>query len=147
MKFDIETAQNLLEKWKKILRLQDWDIRLMLIEKPWKKTGDIKIDEDDKKAILLLNQNNPKQENIEEVVIHELVHLRLWSLDQMVEQFITMIFGTDTADPKHDFAYTTFMTTLESTTENLTKSFLELGGENKTLSFGRILEKVRDELK
>jgi hypothetical protein len=32
-----EALQTLLEKWQKILRLQDWDIQLQLVETPWRK--------------------------------------------------------------------------------------------------------------
>ena len=49
----------LLEKWKNLLRLKDWDIKLELVNNEWHKTGDIKIDDDDKKAILLIIHSNP----------------------------------------------------------------------------------------
>ena len=42
-----------------------------------------------KKAILLLNGANPKQENLEEVIVHELLHLKLYPLDQVTESLIT----------------------------------------------------------
>ena len=84
--------------------------------------------------------------NVEEVIIHELVHLRLWKLDLIIEHLIRSVFGEDETDPKFDFAYTQYMITTESITENLTKSFLSLGGENKELSFGRIMEEVKKEL-
>ena len=59
----------LFEKYIKKLRITPaWDVRLEWIEDPsWKKTGDFKIDCDDRKAILMLNAVNPTQENIEEV--------------------------------------------------------------------------------
>ena len=78
--FDFDQIQAHLNKWQSILRLKDWDIKLELVNKEWRKTGDVKIDEDDKTAILLINNFNPKQTNIEEVVIHELLHTRnLWA--------------------------------------------------------------------
>ena len=59
-----EEVQALFDKWVKKLRLVPaWDIRLEWVEDPaWRKTGDFKIDCDDKKAIILLNGVNPKQE-------------------------------------------------------------------------------------
>lgn len=47
----------LLDKYCKKLRITPgWDVKLKLVEDAsWAKTGDIKIDCDDKKAILLMN--------------------------------------------------------------------------------------------
>ena len=51
----------LFEKWCKKLRIvPDWDVKLELVRDPeWKKTGDFKIDCDDKKAILRLARVEP----------------------------------------------------------------------------------------
>ena len=132
-----EEVQALFDKWVKKLRLVPaWDIRLQWVEDPaWRKTGDFKIDCDDKKAIILLNGVNPKQENMEEVLVHELMHLKLYPLDQVTEALITSNFPEGT--PGYNFAYHGFFTTLEQTVEELTKCFLLEFGENKDLSFGR----------
>ena len=109
----------LFDKWCKKLRLNpDWDIRLQLVDDPsWKKTGDFQVDCDDKKAILLLNWTHPKQENLEEVIIHELMHLKMYPLDQVTESLITSIWPEDS--PAQSFAYTQFFTALEQTVEEL----------------------------
>lgn len=146
MRFNEEDIKNYLEKWQDTLRLRDWDIRYEVVNTEWRKTGDIKIDADDKKAILLINNYNPKQTNLEALIIHELLHLKLWGMDQMIEGLIYKVFGQDENDPKFNFAYSQFMTLLESTVEDLSKSFLQLGGENKEISFGRIQEQVDEEL-
>ena len=127
----------LFDKWCKKLRLNpDWDIRLQLVDDPsWKKTGDFQVDCDDKKAILLLNWTHPKQENLEEVIIHELMHLKMYPLDQVTESLITSIWPEDS--PAQSFAYTKFFTALEQTVEELTKCFLLEFGSNRALSFGR----------
>jgi len=143
----IETLQHYLSKWQDIMRLRDWDIRLTTVNTEWRKTGDIKIDADDKKAVLMINAANPKSENLEEVVIHELLHLKLWAMDQMLEQLLISVFGDDETDQKHEFAHGQFMTLLESTVEDLTKAFLSTAGENKELSFGRIQQSVDAELR
>ena len=44
-----------LDKWQNILRLRDWDIKLELVTKEWRKSGDVKIDQANKAAILLIN--------------------------------------------------------------------------------------------
>lgn len=141
-----ELLQQHITKWQDILRLRDWDIRLTIVNVEWRKTGDIKIDADDKKAVIMVNGVNPKQENLEEVIIHELLHLKLWGMDQMLEQLLFNVFGQDENDPKHDFAHTQFMTLLELTVEDLTKGFLTVGGSSKELSFGRVQKLVNEEL-
>jgi len=133
-----------LTKWQKNLRLQDWDIKLVLVEKEWRKTGDIKIDADDRVAVLMVNVFNPKQTNLEQLIIHELLHLKLWGLDQMIESLINVVYDEG---GKKDFTYAQFMATLESTTNDLAKSFLEQGGEDKEISFGRLNAQIENELK
>ncbi|MCW5197890.1 hypothetical protein F1Z41_02765 [Clostridium perfringens] len=147
MSFDENLIEKYLRKWQERLRLKDWDIKLQLINQEWNKTGDIKIDMTDKKAIVMINNYNPKENNLEPVIIHELLHLKLWGMDQMIEQLMYLVFGKDENDPKFDFAYTQFMNTLESTVEDLSKSFLTLDGEDKKFSFERVQKQVDDELK
>lgn len=134
---DIVEIQRLFDKWCRKLRIVPcWDVLLEFVDDPqWRKTGDIKIDCDDKKAILMLNAANPKQEILEEVIIHELLHLKMYPLDQVTESLIVSNFEEGT--PQRDFAYYQFFTALEQTVEELTKCYLLEFGENKELSFGR----------
>ncbi len=143
----VTTLSELISKWQTILRLRDWDIKLQLVTTPWRKTGDIKIDAHDKKAILLVNVNKLEAENLEEIIIHELLHLSLWGLDQMLESLLTSVFGTNSEDPKYQFAYVQFMDKLEPTVEDLTKAFMDLGADHKTLSFKRVETLLQAELK
>ena len=127
----------LFEKYIKKLRITPaWDIRLELVEDPaWPKTGDFKIDCDDRKAILLINVINPTQENLEEVIVHELMHIKMYPLDQVTESIITNCF--EEGSLASNFAYQQFFTTLEQTVEELAKCFLLEFGENKEFSYGR----------
>ena len=53
---------------KKLRIVPAWDVKLEFVEDPsWRKTGDFKVDCEDKKAVFLLNTVNPKQENLEAV--------------------------------------------------------------------------------
>ncbi len=124
-------------KWTEKLRIKNnFDVRLECIDdNAWHKTGDLKIDTDDKKVLLQLNTANPKHENLEEVIVHELMHLKLWPLDQLMETMIDAHYEKGTK--AYDFAYAQFMTTLEQTTAELTKMFLLEFGENRNLSYGR----------
>ena len=111
-------------------------MKLEFVEDPaWRKTGDFKIDCDDKKAVLMLNVSNPKQENMEEVIVHELMHLKMYPLDQVTESLIINTFEEGSA--ASNFAYQQFFTALEQTVEELTKCFLLEFGDEKELSFGR----------
>lgn len=137
MAFDRGECQRLFEKYCKKLRIVPaWDVKLEFVEDPeWPKTGDFKIDCTDRKAILLLNTDNPKQDSAEEVIVHELMHLKMYPLDQVTESLITSHFQEGT--PQWHFAYTQFFTTLEITVEELTKCFLLEFGENREISYGR----------
>ena len=137
MKYSEEELILLFEKYCKKLRITPpWDIRLEFVDDVnWRKTGDFKIDCTDQKAILLLNIANPKQENLEEVIVHELMHIKMYPLDQVTESLITSNFEEGT--PGYNLAYTQFFSTLEQTVEELTKCFLFEFGDNKELSYGR----------
>ena len=134
---DKTLAQSLFDKYCKKLRLTpSWDVRLEFVDDPsWSKTGDFKIDCDDRKAILMLNAVNPKQENIEEVIIHELMHIKMYPLDQVTESLILSTFPEES--PAQDFSYRQFYNALEQSVEELAKCFLLEFGDNKDFSYGR----------
>lgn len=132
-----EQLTAIFDKYIKKLRITPaWDVKLQFVEDiSWKKTGDFKIDCDDQKAILLLNVLNPTQENLEEVIVHELMHIKMYPLDQVTESLIVSNFEEDS--PASNFAYQQFFNALEQTVEELTKCFLFEFGDNKDLSYGR----------
>ena len=134
---DNEKITRLFEKYCGKLRITPgWDVKLELIDgMDRKKTGDFKIDCDDRKAILMLNVKNPTQENIEEVIVHELMHIKMYPLDQVTESLIQSNFEEGT--PEYEFAYRQFFTTLEQTVEELAKCFLLEYGEDRSFSYGR----------
>lgn len=140
-----EEIEEHLNRWQDILRLRDWDIVIRIVKTQWRKSGDIKIDLDDKKAVLLVN-HTPKCENLEELVIHELLHVKLYGMCQMIEDLLSTVFGEKEDDPKREFACTQFMMLLESTVEDLTKGYLAAAGSQQALSFGRLREAIDEEL-
>jgi predicted aminopeptidase len=146
MNLNIADMQKYLNKWQAILRLQDWDIKMQTVDQDWRKSGDIKIDIYDKTAILLINIFNPKQTNLEELIIHELLHLKLYGMDQTLEKYLNAIYGEESGDSKRDIAYGDFMALLESTVNDLAKSFLIQSGDDKEISFGRLQTEVNKEL-
>jgi len=135
---DKQFLESRFEFWVSQLRLNNqWDIALELItDEMFKKTGDFKVDPDDKKAIIMLNAKNPHNLNLEEVIIHELLHLKLYPLDQITESLIESHYTEGTNE--HTFVYTQFMTALEQTVEELAKCYLLKHGEDKQFSYGRV---------
>lgn len=140
-----DEARDILARWQPLLRLADWDIDLRLVTGTWRKGGDIKVDLDDQKAVLLLNDQK-NGENLEETIVHELVHLRLYALDQMLVQLLDAVFGANADEPRRAFAETRFMTLLESTTEDLAKALLAASGSPAPLSFERLRAEVEQEI-
>jgi hypothetical protein len=128
-----------LKKWQDILRLREWDILVKIVKTKWRESGDVKVDLEDKRAVLLINQT-PKCESLEELeelVVHELLHLKLYGIDQMVEELLPLVYGKKESS-KRDFAQTQFMVLLEPTVEDLTKGHLAMVGNQKNLSFSRL---------
>ncbi len=127
----------LFDKWINILRIKNnWDIKLELVKDiDFKKTGDIKIDIEDKKAIVYINILDPKYENLEETIVHELLHLKFYPLDQFTENLILANYKE--GSKAQNTLYYNFFTSLEMTVEEMTKCFMLALGDNKDLSFGR----------
>ena len=69
------------------------------------------------------------------MIVHELMHLKMYPLDQITEDLIVSNFEEGT--PGYNLAYRRFFNTLEQTVEELTKCFLLEFGEDRELSFGR----------
>ncbi len=126
------------DKWLRILRIENqFDVMLTLVDdEAFLKTGDLKIDCDDKKAEILLNKRNPKMENLEEVIVHELLHLKLYPLDQLTENLVDSHY--EEGSSAYTFVYRQFMESLEITVAELAKCFLFEYGDEKQLSFGRV---------
>jgi len=141
----LDIIQPIMIKWQDLLRLRDWDIKIEIVTTKWRKSGDIKIDLEDKKAVMLINEK-PKCENLEELIVHELLHVKLYAMDQLIDEQLEIIYGDNEEDPKREFAYTQFMKVLETTVEDLTKGYLAASGSTEPLSFGRLQPQIDEEL-
>jgi len=102
MRVTRKELQKHLHKWQDLLRLRDWDIELRIVRTKWRKSGDIKIDLEEKKAVLLVNHRpySDKSVNLEELVLHELLHVKLYGMDQMLLDLLGAVYGADEDDPK-----------------------------------------------
>ena len=132
-----EELEKCLTHWCRKLRVTPtWNVRLQLMDDPnYRKTGDIKIDCDNHNAIVMLNMSGANCGNLEEVLVHELFHLKLYPMDQVTESLIRACFPEESS--AKNFAYEQFFHALEQTAEELTKCFLLEYGDNKELTFGR----------
>lgn len=118
------------------MELSDWNLKLEFVEKDWKNTGNIKVDMDDKSAIVYINVFNPKSDNLEEVIIHELCHLKMWKLDLYCESLLDATFE-DKQSKGYRFGYNQFMNSLEQTVQEFAKTYVKFLAKDKNLSFKR----------
>ena len=82
-----------------------------------------------------INILDPKYENLEETIVHELLHLKFYPLDQFTENLILANYKE--GSKAQNTLYYNFFTSLEMTVEEMTKCFMLALGDNKDLSFGR----------
>jgi len=131
-------------KWKPLLSLSDWDIRPVVVRKEWRKSGDIKIDNSNRMAALMV-RFDLDPDYLEEIVIHELLHIKLWGLDQMVEESLNALFDKSDSEGKRYFAQGQFMEQLETTTQDLTRALMKADGFQGDYLFKRVQKLVDKE--
>ena len=134
--WDKKEINQYFNKLLKLMRMNEWNIELEFIEYDWKNTGNVKVDMDAKSAIVYLNIFNPKYDNYQQVLIHELCHIKLWQLDQYCESLLDATFE-DKDSRAYKFGYDQFMCALEQTTDELTKTFLPMLADDKQFSIDR----------
>ncbi len=125
----------------KKMELTHWNLSLEFVEKDWKNTGNVKVDMDNKTAIVFLNVFNPKCENLEEVMIHELCHIKMWKVDLFCESLLDSTFE-DKNSKEYKFGYNQFMSALEQTTQEFAKTYTKLLAKNRNLSLNRCSERM-----
>ncbi len=105
----LSEAENYLKVWQEKLNLADWQLSVKLVDfnrTDFEQTGDLEVDKDNKSAVILISKKDTGKD-LNEVVLHELVHLILWDLDCQIEGL--------TPDKS------AYLETLEATVEKLTK--------------------------
>jgi hypothetical protein len=134
-----------LAKWKPLLSLSDWDIRPVVVRKEWRKNGDVKIDSSNRMAALMV-KFDLDTDYLEEIVVHELLHIKLWGLDQMVEESLNALFDENDSEGKRYYAQGQFMEELETTTQDLTRALLGAGGFEGDYMFKRVQKQIDKEV-
>ena len=90
--YTLDELKSLVEKYQRVLRLQDWDIKVELVPRDTlspHRDGEIELCMNFKKAVLRLstpetfkgNITEPEQ-NMEHVLIHEILHLHFAGIDE-----------------------------------------------------------------
>ena len=143
---DEKMISEYLVKWKPLLSLSDWDIRPIVVKQEWRKSGDVKIDESNRMAAVMI-RSDLDPAFLEQVVVHELLHIKLWGLDQMIEESLNALFGEKDSEGKRNFAHGQFMNELETTTQDLTRALLEASGFHGDFLFDRVQKQIDSEIK
>lgn len=143
---DEKSIDECLAKWQPLLSLSDWDIRSLVVQKmDWRKSGDVKIDESNRMAAVMIKSDlDPAY--LEQVVVHELLHIKLWGLDQMIEEPLNALFGEEDSEGKRYFAQGQFMRELEATTQDLTRALLDASGFEGDYLFNRVQKQIDEEI-
>lgn len=140
-----ERLAELVNKWKPVLSISDWDIKSVIVRTQWRKSGDIKIDLSNSMAALMI-RHDLDPAHLEEVVVHELLHLKLYSLDQLIEESLDALFGGDRKDSKRHLIQGLFMLELETTVQDLTRALLTASGYKGDYLFHRLRKDVASEI-
>lgn len=113
----MKQIKSIIDKYQKRLDLNDWMIDFKFVQfnraDGFPQKGDIKVTLKNKRATILLREEN---KNIEQTIVHELVHLFLWDLDIYAEKNIPK----NKKDP--------YFEKLEYTVSKITKIILKTGG-------------------
>lgn len=142
---DEKMISEYLDKWKPLLSLSNWDIRPIVVEKEWRKSGDVKIDESNRMAAVMI-RSDLDPAFLEQVVVHELLHIKLWGLDQMIEESLNALFGKEDSEGKRVFGQGQFMNELETTVQDLTRALLEASGFEGDYLFNRVQKQIDREI-
>jgi len=145
MSVDERSITELIDKWKPILSLSDWDIRTVVVEGEWRKSGDIKIDLPNSMAAVLV-RHDLDPESLEELVLHELLHLKLYALDQFIEESLNLLYGKDLEEPGRNLVQGFFMHELETAVQDLTRAILSASGYSGGYLDRRLREEIRREI-
>ena len=117
----IKLANESIKKWKNRLGFSGWkiDTKIMVFNRAdgFPQQGDFRVDYLKKKATILIGII--LKSSVEEIVVHELVHLLLWPLDQKMMSTIKRLPKTEQKKIEDDF-----LGKLERIVDHITKSFL-----------------------
>lgn len=116
-------ANESVKKWKNRLGFSGWkiDAKIAVFRRTdgFPQQGDFRIDYPKKQATILISTN--LKSSVEEIVVHELIHIMLWPLDQKMTSEIKRLSKNIQKKSEDDF-----LKKLESVVSRITKSFLRI---------------------
>ncbi len=118
-----------------LLRLSDWDLSLQVKGSDCHRSGDMQIRPEYASAKVLVREQLTDV-SLDAVIVHELVHVKLYALDQMIEELVDLVYDEDDEDPRRRFVYGQFMMVLERTTDDLTRALLKAEGTSDSVEGG-----------
>ncbi|MEK9180602.1 MAG: hypothetical protein AAB897_04290 [Patescibacteria group bacterium] len=114
-------ANTSIKKWKSRLGFSDWkiDAKVTVFKRAdgFPQDGDFIVNYGKKRATILIG--TILKSSVEEIIVHELVHLMLWPIDQKTMSTIRQL-----PQSKQKRAKSGFLDELEEVVEQITKSFL-----------------------
>src|SRR3989344_7575593 len=116
-------ANKSVTKWKNRLNFSGWkiDVKIAVFSRTdgFPQQGDFRVNYPKKKATILIGAN--LKSSVEEIVVHELVHIMLWPLDQKMMSAIKRL-----PKKKQKKSEDNFLGKLEKVVGRITKSFLRI---------------------
>jgi hypothetical protein len=120
-----EALERMARHWQPILGLQNWTIRVELVEFTREsQSGDVKVDDVSKTALVLMTKRPFRNE--EQVLLHELLHVVLWPLDRTAMDLAEV---APKGGREHELGTTMVFRALEPVTEQLTAALLMAAGK------------------
>lgn len=119
-----EALERLVRRWQPVLGLQEWTIRVELVDiaREWQ-SGDVKVDDVSKTALVLMTERPFRDE--EQVLLHELLHVVLWPLDRAA---MDLAEAAPAGSRERELGETMVFRALEPVTEQLTAALLRAAG-------------------
>lgn len=114
-----QQLEQLILVWKKKLLIDDWDIKLKIVDfkrKDFRQSGDFKVNLNQKKAEILMTYD-PWRGDEEYTLVHEMIHILINDLDQFSEKFV---LKNKTSNQEHE----DYLGKLEEVVHQLTQIIL-----------------------
>ncbi|HEX7002653.1 MAG TPA: hypothetical protein VF168_00490 [Trueperaceae bacterium] len=137
-----DALEHLVEKWKPVLGLSEWAIRVELVDfsREWQ-SGDVKVDEVEKSALVLMSRRPFRDE--EQVLLHELVHVVLWPLDRAA---MDLVETAPQNSRERELGEAMIFRALEPVTEQLTAALLRASGVGVRPAWAALEEEAKPRL-
>lgn len=120
----IEEIEGLMKKWQVKLKMEDWKLSLKIVEfhrkNGFRQSGDFTASPETKEALILMT-NDPWRGDEEYTLVHEMIHVLLYSYDKYSEDLILKNFE------KFSKEHEKYMDELESVVHHLTRVVLGRG--------------------